>query len=136
MNKKLIIIFFLCSTFFIARSQTQKTIDSLAKINQDCLDGGRAMTTCASVYYHQMDSLLNAVYQKLYLRSDSSVRIELKKEQLRWLKKRNQYFKKIEKENKKEAEKDETLRHLNTMTDLQDEATFVQERVEYLLKRL
>jgi uncharacterized protein YecT (DUF1311 family) len=94
------------------------------------------MTSCASAYYHQMDSLLNIVYQKLYLKSDNSGRIKLKTQQLLWLKKRDNYFKQVVAEKKKEAAAEDLLRHFNTMFDLEDMAAFVEKRVVHLIKFL
>lgn len=136
MIKKYFIFNICLLLIIIAKSQTQYTLDSLKKVNQACLDSGIGMTGCAGNYYQQMDSLLNVVYKKLYARSNSSAKLELKKEQLQWLKERDRSFKKISDENKKEAQKDEMLRHFNTMFNLQEEADFVQKQVAVLIKRL
>ncbi len=136
MSRILILTLLLSFLFINANSQTLQTIDSLEKAKQNCLDAGMAMTSCSSLFYHQMDSILNVVYKKVYFKNNTSQKIELKKSQLQWLKERDSYFKQTIKENKKEAEKDETLKHFSTMLNLQEMAAFVQERVVYLIKLL
>lgn len=96
--------------FFIATkgfSQTKKTVDSLQNEEQKCLDKGQYMLGCSLNFYDQMDSLLNVVYFKLYHSLDTINQTNLKREQKRWLVKRDNIFKlnsqKIHKEAVKEG---------------------------------
>lgn len=85
----LLFIFLFTSQLF---SQTQKTVDSLQREEQICLDKGLYMRGCVLRFYAQMDSLLNAVYDRLYHSLDTANRVKLKKEQKRWLVKRDTIF--------------------------------------------
>lgn len=74
-------------------SQTKSVVDSLENRYQACLDKGRNMLGCAKLFYQQMDSLLNVQYKQLRSSCDSIGKEKLKEEQLKWLTKRDTYFK-------------------------------------------
>lgn len=76
-------------------SQTLKTIDEIEKSHQKCLDEGDYMKGCSINYYKEADSLLNVVYKNLKNKLNPEEQIKLKKEQLEWLKKRDNYFQKV-----------------------------------------
>jgi len=115
-------------------AQTEKTIDSLQNLEQACLDKGQFMLGCSEKFYFQMDSLLNLEYKKLHSKCDSIQKENLKDEQLQWLSKRDNQFKKNQVQEDKDAKEggydggeDETM----MLTD--DNAKFVKERVLELI---
>jgi uncharacterized protein YecT (DUF1311 family) len=123
------------STFFIGiqcSGQTVKTMDSLEESYQICLDKGANMLACSQVYYQQMDTMLNLVNKRLYKNLSASQRSALKSQQLKWLSRRDQYFKNIplEPEEKILEKEDREM----VVTDRR--AGFVKERVIELLKML
>lgn len=75
-------------------SQTLKTIENMLIQYQSCLDTGNAMPRCSTEHYVKTDSLLNVVYNKLLKKYNSVEKKNLKKEQIKWLAKRDLYFKK------------------------------------------
>jgi uncharacterized protein YecT (DUF1311 family) len=76
-------------------SQTLKTINEIEQSHQECLDRGGYMKGCSIKYYNESDSLLNSVYKNLKSKLNAEEQIKLKKEQLKWLKNRDNYFEKI-----------------------------------------
>ena len=71
----------------------QKKIDRLQDQYQGCLDNGKNMSGCSIMFYRQMDSMLNVVYNKLRLSLNPEQQTSLAKEQTNWLAKRDSYFK-------------------------------------------
>jgi uncharacterized protein YecT (DUF1311 family) len=134
-TKRLLITFvLLISMAFVGKTQTQKTIDSIKVTYQNCLDKGEKMLGCTYWYYDQMDSLLNVVYKMLRSKLDSTGKAQLKSEQVRWLSKRDTYFKKLDKELQAqtkagEAGRDEEMIAIDQQTD------YVRERVEALIRK-
>lgn len=90
-------------TFTCSRSSGQKntTIDKLEQEYTACLDKGKTMLGCARIFYRQMDSMLNVQYTKLRISCDQIQAKNLKEEQVAWLAKRDEYFKKTLAEFKK-----------------------------------
>ena len=128
-----IIFIFTCLTGF---SQTEKTIDSLESQHQACLDKGEFMLGCSEKFYFQMDSLLNSQYKRLRAKCDSTQKVNLKDDQIKWLAVRDKQFKynkqqvhKEAKENGYDGGQDETM----ILTD--KNATFVKDRVVELLHK-
>lgn len=132
--KKSSIIIILLSVVFIGNKcygQTVKTIDVLEKSYQGCLDKGINMLGCSELYYHQMDSMLNVVYKKLRKQMSPSQGAKLKVEQLKWLSKRDQYFKNITLYEEGVLEKED-----REMVVIDKKADFVKERIIELIKKL
>ncbi len=133
----LLILIPVCSTCF---AQSEKTIDSLTKKYQTCLDEGKNMLDCSKLFYRQMDSMLNVVYFKQYSKLDSANKIQLRNEQRLWLKSRDVFFKKTLNRFKQKypgkspfssaygAEDDAMIMH-------DENAEFVKERILILLKK-
>lgn len=109
-------------------SQTIKTIDSLESEEQGCLDKGEAMPDCAFRFYDQMDSLLNVVYKKLYASYTPTQQASLKSKQRLWLKKRDEYFRKVARE------KEEFQAGDAAMIKAQKRAQFLRDRVVALMR--
>ncbi|WP_278251848.1 lysozyme inhibitor LprI family protein [Sabulibacter ruber] len=93
------------------------------------------MLGCSQLYYSQMDSLLNVVYNKLRRPLDPSGKAALKNEQLKWLGKRDAYFKKVDKEYAAENSNG-FAGNDSRMIAIDDKAQFVRKRVEELIKKL
>ena len=126
-----IVFIFFCLTGF---SQTAKTIDTLESQYQACLDKGEFMLGCSERFYFQMDSLLNVQYKKLRAKCDSTQKVNLKDDQVKWLAIRDKQFKynrqQVHKEAKEggyEGGQDETM----ILTD--KNAMFVKDRVIELM---
>lgn len=133
MQKIVLLLFILVSMH--CNSQTLKTVSKLEIVHQDCLDTGVAMRICSLKYYNQSDSLLNVVYKKLRLKLSTDEQSKLKKEQLIWLKKRDQYFKKAYSDTKKDGYFEEGSRDFDMVVyDLKADYVFV--RVKELIKRI
>ena len=66
------------------------------------LDQGVNMSDCAQVFYDKMDSLLNIVYRSAMSKCNGEQKADLKQRQLKWLKQRDNYFKRIPSETRKE----------------------------------
>lgn len=124
--------------FIFAFSVEAQTFEDLKKIDtkhQTCLDKGTRMLACSQSYYSKLNSLLNATYNKALGTLDSSGKAVLKKEQEKWLNKKEVYFQKIDENYATE------ITHLGAGNDkrmmiMDEKAQFVRERVEELLKRL
>jgi Leucine-rich repeat (LRR) protein len=127
----LIIFLFITNSAF---SQLEKTIDSLQKIEKACLDNGRNMPYCSYVYMQEMDSLLNLVYSNLKSSLDSIEQKNLKIDELNWIKKKDLYFKEIDKEytdNLKSGDWGKDMR----MVSYQEKSDFIEKRVLVLIKK-
>jgi uncharacterized protein YecT (DUF1311 family) len=132
-QKSILLVFILFS--FHCNAQTIKTITKLEIAHQRCLDTGVGMKNCSIKYYNQSDSLLNVVYRNLRLKLSSEEKSKLKKEQLGWLKKRDQYFRKVYSNTKKEGYFEEGSSDFDmVLFDLKADYVFV--RVKELIKRI
>lgn len=132
-QKTILLLFILFS--FHSNSQTLKTVSKLETTHQRCLDTGVGMRNCSLKYLNQSDSLLNVAYKNLRLKLSPEEKSELKKEQLIWLKKRDQYFKKAYYDTKKKGYFEEgSLDFEMVVFDLQ--ADYVFERVKELIKKI
>jgi len=127
----LIVIFYLSVDSIYC--QNKQTVDSIQSFYQDCLDKGQFMSSCSKSYYRKMDSLLIVVYNKLRFNIDSIEKAQLRKEQREWLLKRNNYFKKIQNEYKKDKQ-GASMPQDDIMEMYDKYAMFVQERVLYLIE--
>ncbi len=117
-----------------SHSQSLKTIEKIEKSYQECLDSGNNMRGCSINYYTKADSLLNVVYQKKREKRTDLEKNNLKKEQLKWLKKRDLYFKKEYSNLKKE----DLVMEGSTDFDMiyyDRKASFVMKRVKELINR-
>lgn len=131
-QKSILLLFILVSVH--CNSQTLETVYKMKSSYQNCLNKGGDMRNCAVVYYNQSDSLLNVVYKNLKTKISSKEQSKLKKEQLEWLKKRNQYFDKVYSDTKKEGNFREGSSDFD-MIILDQEAAFVFGRVKELINK-
>jgi len=133
-NKLYSLIVFL---IFFSNSNCQSTnlkkVESIEYYYQKCLDQGTDMLGCSDKYYFFCDKLLNEVYQTIKTKLNQKDKKLLKIEQLKWIKKRDLYFKKAYFEAKDEAE------NLSTedlqMIFIDKKADYVKERVVFLIKK-
>lgn len=116
-------------------SQTLKTIDEIERSHQECLDRGDYMKGCSIKYYNESDSLLNIVYKNLKSKLNTEEQIKLKKEQLKWLKNRDNYFEKVYLETINEGLFIEGTNDFD-MVVINQKAVFVFKRVKVLIKRM
>ncbi len=115
-------------------AQSTKTIDSLEKKYQSCLDEGVNMLRCAKKFYAEMDSMLNVTYKVLQSKNDSIARYELKISQRKWLRKRDSVFIQIEKKYKSNSSG--TAKSDDLMLIIDEKAVYVKERVIELISKL
>lgn len=133
MNKKLILIF-ICFINICCYSQVIKTINKLDVEHKKCLDNvENNMANCTLEFYTKMDDLLNTTYKKIKLQLSKNDQQKLKELQILWLKKRDQYFKKIETETKEELDGDNTSQDYR-MICAHENAIFVKNRIIELEK--
>jgi uncharacterized protein YecT (DUF1311 family) len=79
-------------------------------------------------YYDTMDSLLNAVYQQLYINLDNTRRETLQISQAQWTEKKDAYFRDIE----TRAEKKRPL----TLSGLDDDMILTDNKAAFLKHRV
>lgn len=126
-----IVFIFFCLTGF---SQTAKTIDILESQYQACLDKGEFMLGCSEKFYFQMDSLLNVEYKKLRAKCDSTQKVNLKDDQVKWLAIRDKQFKFNRQQVHKEAKESGYEGGQDEIMILTDKnAMFVKDRVIELI---
>jgi len=132
-QKALLVLFVL--TALKSNSQTLETVSKLKSEYQKCLDKGSAMSNCSHAYYNQSDSLLNVVYKNLKNKISPKEQSKLKKEQLDWLKKRDQYFQQLYTDTKKQGIFTEGTRDFD-MVIYDEEANYVFARVKELIRKI
>jgi len=126
--------FFFIFTFSV-QAQVLEELTDIDKKYKACLDKGTNMLDCARVYYSHMDSLLNVAYNKLRKPLNQTGKVALKNEQIKWLGKRDAYFKKIDKEYAAENSNG-FAGNDSKMIAIDEKARFVRKRVEELIKKL
>jgi uncharacterized protein YecT (DUF1311 family) len=133
MNKKLILIF-ICFINLCCYSQVIKAINKLDIEHKKCLDNvENNMANCTLEFYARMDNLLNITYKKIKINLNKSEQQKLKELQILWLKKRDKYFTKIEKETQEELDGDNTSQDYR-MICAHENAIFVENRIIELEK--
>jgi len=113
-----------------ANAQLHKTIDSLQAIEQSCLDSGINMNNCLYNFRHQMDSILNVVYNSIRSNLNSTQKEKLKNEEVAWLKKR--------KDNYHESYIESTsidIRGAAGMMACKSDANFIIDRIYSIIKK-
>lgn len=132
MQKSIILVCILASMY--CNSQTLETVYKMKSDYQKCLNKGQNMRNCALEYYNQSDSLLNVSYKNLKSKISSKEQSKLKKEQLEWLKKRDQFFQKVYSDTKKEGNFIEGTQDFE-MIIYDEQAKFVFGRVKELINK-
>ncbi len=93
------------------------------------------MLGCSQLYYTQMDSCLNVVYNELRRPLDQTGKAALKDEQIKWLGKRDVFFKKVDQEYAAENSSG-FAGNDSRMIAIDEKAQFVRKRVEELIQKL
>jgi uncharacterized protein YecT (DUF1311 family) len=133
---KLITILFFCFFYYKSFSQSEITLKNLETKYKTCLDKGEFILGCTSIFYQEMDSLLNLYYNQIMKESDSLQKENLKDEQLNWLEKRDKNFISSEKKIKKEAKKlGYNGGQIELLEILDQKSTFVKIRVKELTNK-
>lgn len=132
MQKSIILVCILASMY--CNSQTLETVYKMKSDYQKCLNKGQNMRNCALEYYNQSDSLLNVSYKNLKSKISSKEQSKLKKEQLEWLKKRDQFFQKVYSDTKKQGNFIEGTQDFE-MIIYDEQAKFVFGRVKELINK-
>lgn len=132
MQKSILLVFVLASMY--CNSQTLETVYKMKSDYQKCLNKGQNMRNCALEYYNQSDSLLNVSYKNLKSKISSKEQSKLKKEQLEWLKKRDQFFQKVYSDTKKQGNFIEGTQDFE-MIIYDEQAKFVFGRVKELINK-
>ncbi len=79
-----------------------EVLDSLYEANQAQLDLGVGMKQAEMKYAHQMDSMLNVIYEELMLQVSQEQKDAIRSDQNEWLIEKNRYYEEIENELKDE----------------------------------
>lgn len=136
--KRLVFLFFLLLFTLFSKAQYINVIRNIEEKHQNCIDPGPYnMMRCTEVFYYEIDSMLNFLYNKLKANYSIGEKKKLKKEQFDWLKERDK-LQKSSKENI-QCEIDNKNGYFDTMDcmlALYDKTNFVKERVLQLIKRL
>jgi uncharacterized protein YecT (DUF1311 family) len=133
-----LVLLLLVVNFTKGYSQNNATVDTLQAAYLHCLDEGSNMTACAKVFYIQMDSMLNIVYNKLQATLNEPEKTALKKDQAAWLLNRDIYFKQTALQLQKNNQHKTSIKKPgqdNTMMIYDANAGFVKQRVIVLLKK-
>lgn len=129
MKKLIITISFFCILFLsygISYSQTSE-LNKIDSEYDSCLAKGENMYVCSQIHYAKIDSMLTAVYKLLYSKLDEEGKEKLKQNQLKWSKKKDKDFRKIE------ANIDPTGGYDDKMIALEEKTEILHKRVEYLI---
>ena len=116
-------------------AQTLDEVSSLKREHQTCLDSGVNMLGCSTLFYEQMDSLLNLAYNNLRKKIMAGERDTLKNEEIHWIKTRDNYFSKRKREFQADMKKEGWGNDMY-MILYDEEAEFIGERVIELINRL
>ncbi|HLO69878.1 MAG TPA: lysozyme inhibitor LprI family protein [Flavipsychrobacter sp.] len=96
--------------------------------NQSCLDKGIDIIGCQIRYYQQLDSVLNLTYRNLRSKLSEKEKASLKTKQLKWLRERDAYFKKLENDRDKNDIEISNLAMYLSMNN------YIEDRITHLLK--
>ena len=143
MRAQKIVVILISSLIFsmVAHAQTASTIEDMGRQYQSCLNKGENMLGCSKTYNRLLDSMLNAVYNKLRFSLDATQKVELKNEQVQWLSKTDQYFATTKKAFKKNNPGVDPYGEAlggqdDAMIMFDQNAAFVQKRVLELIAKL
>ena len=126
-NTHLIFILFLIG--LNSHSQENKAIQKLDTELQKCLDDTQNnMLNCTLEYYTKIDDQLNVTYKKIRATLSQSDQEKLKTQQLAWLKKRDQYFKKVKIETAKDLDGENSSQDFRMICS-HENALFVRDRI-------
>ena len=110
-------------------------IERLSEKHQTCLDSGINMLGCSRKFYFEMDSMLNVVYKDYKSTLNEIEKENLKKEQRDWLKKRDDFLAKENKEYQKNIDTQKWGPDMY-MIVYDNDANFVKKRIFELIDRM
>ncbi len=128
-------VLFLCLAVS-AQAQSLKSVTDIEKKYKDCVSPGYGFLDCSNAYYDEMDQLLNVAYKKLRGKMTPEQKNALKTEQVKWLAKRDAYFKKIDKRAFDAIESGSGGDEMERSAAVSDKAEYVKIRVKELIQRL
>lgn len=112
-------------------AQIRADITTMENTRQKCINEGRGSVDCEQIFYNEMDSILNVVYKRLKKQMDISEFNKLKADQIAWLKKRDTYAGKQDKEAPTGAGIE-----VGKSFAIRQDAFFVEDRIKELLNKL
>ncbi|MDJ1468585.1 lysozyme inhibitor LprI family protein [Cytophagaceae bacterium DM2B3-1] len=133
-NSVIISLFFFCFSLVI-QAQTLKSVTDIEKKYKDCVAPGYGFIDCSNTYYDNLDDLLNVAYKKIRSTMTPEQKNALKTEQVKWLAKRDAYFKKLDNQyfDAMEAGGGDEMERSAAIFD---KAEYVKVRVKELIQRL
>lgn len=133
MNKTYLILLLSLISFY-SYSQENKAIQKLDTELQKCLDDTQNnMLNCTLEYYTRIDDQLNVTYKRIRATLNQPEQEKLKNQQLAWLIKRDQYFKKVKIETAKELDGENASQDYRMICSHKN-ALFVRDRIIELEK--
>jgi hypothetical protein len=116
------------------RSQLLRDLRSIDEDYKEYLEDGTAMMAYAGWYSGEMDSMLNVVYRRLQATNTKEQNVALKADEIRWLKKRDALFTKMDR--KLERDYPKAVPHDEQMFVWDNQAMYIRKRVLYLIHKL
>jgi uncharacterized protein YecT (DUF1311 family) len=125
-------IFFCC--IGTGYCQSISDLDKLKSKEQTCLDRGVNMLGCNVQYLTELDSMLNLAYRALRLRLNELEKETLKKDEKKWLRERDAYFKKLREGFQRKFDEGDGG-EVEQLEWYVGEEIFIEERVTSLIER-
>ena len=119
-----------------SRTNYSEVVNRLEKQHQECLDKGEDMLGCSRIFYSQMDSMLNVVYEDLMGRLDKIEKNSLREEEKQWIKQRDIEFRKITRELRESIDQVGFVPQDNNMMAYDEQADLVKKRIRQLIDKL
>jgi uncharacterized protein YecT (DUF1311 family) len=127
MKRNLLIFLTFLFTLNAFNQDFNEIIKKLDIENKNCLDFGKSMYSCSINYYNQSDSLLNVVYKQIRSKMTVVEKENLRQEQIKWLKYRDNQFRKISNQSTQLGEGLD-----DKMIKNQEKANVVNDRTKFL----
>jgi uncharacterized protein YecT (DUF1311 family) len=100
-----------------------------------CLLQTKFITSQKNSFRDRVDSILNVVYKQYSSCLSCTEKDELKKDELKWIKERDAYFKRADKDCADDIIAGE-MPKIMRLINIQDKSAFIEERVIVLIKRM
>ena len=119
----------------VAAKEIIQQLDQMDSSCQHCIDEGFNFVDCSNKLYIQVDSVLNVVYKLMKSKMDASTFMQLKQEQLKWLKKRDQFFKEVNQDYRQNDKYDQVDKEANRAVAISRKTEYVENRIKYILQK-
>jgi uncharacterized protein YecT (DUF1311 family) len=129
------LLFLNIATAQVAAKDFIQQLDRMDTTSQHCFDEGLNFVDCSNTLYKQVDSILNVVYKLMKSKMDAATFIQLKEEQLNWLKKRDQFFKEVNQDYKQRDKYFQEDEESNRAVAISRKAEYVEKRIKYILQK-